>query len=140
MLIGSGSRLTTSGTDLVVDSANTQFTGNVRLGGELDAGSNDIRNVGNLDAVDVQAVSAAITEAEIDRLSGNELTYAVAVVQSLSGNELNYNEAFLRELEADQMAFKTFAADVVNVLAARIDRADIEEVTAQLVSAQQQTT
>jgi|TARA_R100001509_G_scaffold114859_2_gene69967 hypothetical protein len=140
LLIGSGSRLTTSGTDLVVDSANTQFTGNVRLGGELDAGSNDIRNVGNLDAVDVQAVSAAITEAEIDRLSGNELTYAVAVVQSLSGNELNYNEAFLRELEADQMAFKTFAADVVNVLAARIDRADIEEVTAQLVSAQQHTT
>lgn len=138
--VGSSSRLTSSGDVLIVDSPNTQFTGNVQLGGELDARGNDIRNVGSLSAVDVQAVTAAITEAEIDRLSGVELNYAVAVVQSLSGDTLNYNEAFLRELEADEVAFNSFVADVINVLAARIDRAEIDEVTTQILSAQQHST
>lgn len=140
LAFGSGSRLVASGSSLVIDSPETQFSGNVGIGGDLDVNGNNINNVGTLSAVDIEAVSAAIQDAEIERLSGLELTYAVGVVQSLSGQSFNYDEGFIRQLESDEMAFNTFVADVVNVLAARIDRAEIDDLTTRLLSAQETAT
>ena len=135
--IGENSRIASGAGGLVITGPVVKLNGDVRINGDLNMSNNDISNVKRLEAVDIEAVTAAIENAEVDKLKGEELLYAVGVIDSLSGKTLTYDTAFLSEVVADEASFKQFQVDVLNAISANFSSAMIQEATAKLVSSEQ---
>ncbi len=94
---------------LVLNAASTNITGELKLGGALNAQGNDILGVNQLTASRVIASTA-----QLDDISGNSLNYQNGVITSISGSELDYLKGRIGHLSGTQLNYTNGVINTLN--------------------------